>query len=725
MSGSVAFKKLHKGVQYWIWKQGFVSLRDIQEQAIEPILRADCDVIISAATASGKTEAAFWPACSRVATLANPGAGILYISPLKALINDQYRRLQGLGEMLGLEVTPWHGDVLRSIKDKQKKQANGIILITPESLESLLLNRQGWCLQAFTGLSYIIIDEFHAFIGTERGFQLQALMHRLEFLVKRVIPRIALSATLGNMDQVVECLRPNQKIGKKFPCEKIGSDISKSTLKIQLLGYLSAAKSNENLPTVSEKMVHDLYRNLKNGSHLVFANSRGLTEKLASDLADRCEQDIIPNQFFPHHGNLSKEIREALETRLQKGREPTTAVCTMTLELGIDIGNVDSIAQVTAPPSVASLRQRLGRSGRRDKPAILRMFICENEITSTTHISDRLRIETFQCIAMTNLLLNKWYEPPDTNQYHLSTLVQQVLSIIGQYGGVWPKQPWELLCDTGPFYKVDSILYMKILRTLGEKNIISQTQDGQLVLGERGERLVEHYTFYAAFTTPEEYRLEFSGRVLGTVPVHKPLILGEFIIFSGKKWEVLNVNFEERVIALKPVMGGGRPPYFEGGAHTVHNRVRKEMFRIYRESIFPVYLDENGRKFFEQGVENFYLWKLHEETMIEYANTVYVFPWLGDQVTYTISRLFCCAGLSTNCFNGIIEVSHSSKVDLLTAIESILKKGKPEPMELVSGVKNTAVEKYDSLLSEELRQLNYGAKFFDVDGAWRWLTAYF
>ena len=145
MNKSQGFNRLHEGVQRWVWSQKWSALRDIQEQAIAPILKAECDVIISAATAAGKTEAALLPACSRVAESSPNSIGILYISPLKALINDQYRRLQGLGKILGFPVTPWHGDVLRSVKDKQRKNPRGILLITPESLESLLLNQAGWC----------------------------------------------------------------------------------------------------------------------------------------------------------------------------------------------------------------------------------------------------------------------------------------------------------------------------------------------------------------------------------------------------------------------------------------------------------------------------------------------------------------------------------------------------------------------------------------------------
>ncbi len=717
MSESQGFYRLHEGVQRWIWAQQWSELRDIQEQAIEPILKADQDVIISAATAAGKTEAAFLPACSRLAELNPAGIGLLYISPLKALINDQYRRLQSLGEVLGFPFTPWHGDVLRSIKDKQRKNPRGVLLITPESLESLLLNKSGWCTQSFGGLSHIIVDEFHAFIGTERGCQLQSLLHRLEFLLQRTIPRIALSATLKEMERVAHYLRPNGKL----PYKIIESTTSRADLKIQLRGYLNPASMTEGSPLAFEKITDDLYTLLRGKSHLVFANSRGRTEELAAKLSDLCDRDGVPNEFFPHHGNLSKELRESLEARLQEERWPTTAVCTMTLELGIDIGSVDSIAQVTTPHSVASLRQRLGRSGRRGEASVLRLFIPEDEITATSHLADRLRLATVQCVAMINLLLRKWYEPPSANQYHLSTLVQQTLAVVGQYGGVRAQQLWSLLCGSGPFSLVDQTLYVAFLKALGQQGLITQTGDGQIVLGHRGEKLVEHYTFYTAFNTPEEYRLECDGRILGAIPISNPLMIGQLVIFAGKRWEVLQINAEQKLIILKRA-SGGRPPLFDSRGLTVHDLVRQEMLQVYLQRARPIYLDKTAKLIFDEGVECFYTLSLDKTNILQTGNTVQILPWLGDQITNTITSLLRGQRLDADCFSGVIDIRNSSIESFHLVVEQILRGDRPTPTELATAVPDTIIEKHDPLLPKEIRDLGYGARFFDVEGAWDWLN---
>ena len=717
MSESTGFNKLHKGVQKWIWSQKWASLRDIQEEAIEPVLAADCDIVISASTAAGKTEAAFLPGCTNLLNQSPDGVGILYISPLKALINDQYRRLQSLCKIIDISVTPWHGDVLRSVKIKQQKNPNGILLITPESLESLLLNQASWCSKAFSSLCYIIVDEFHAFLGSERGCQLQSLMHRLEFLIQRTIPRIALSATLGDMQQVADSLRPN----KKLPCKIIESNISHSDLKIQLRSYLAPAQQGEDEDLTINEITEDLFKILRGKSHLIFANSRARTEEIAAKLSDMCERSLVPNEFFPHHGSLSKEIRESLEARLQKEKLPTSAVCTMTLELGIDIGGVDSIAQVTSPHSVASLRQRLGRSGRRGEPAILRLFIPEDEITVNSHLLDRLRVHTVQCIAMINLLLKKWYEPASLNQYHFSTLVQQTLSVVGQYGGVRAHQLWALLCETGPFSAVDQNLFAIFLRGLGEKDLITQAEDGQLILGYMGEKVVEHYTFYTAFNTPEEYRLEYNGRAIGTIPIDKPLVRGQHIIFAGKRWEVLFVDDEHKLITLKKAKGG-RPPKFSGDGLMIHDIVRQEMRRVYSEKCIPIYLNDTAKGLLKEGIENYHALNLDQSQIIQTGSTVQVLPWIGDQTANTIAILLQTHGLSADCFGGIIDIRNSSTDDFVQVVKKILNSPKVDAAELASLIPNTILEKHDPVLPKEIRDIGYGAKSFNVDAAYNWIN---
>jgi len=709
------FEMLHRDVQRWIYSEGFAQLREIQIKAIPHVLAADADVVISASTASGKTEAAFLPACSKIAQDKPQGIGILYLSPLKALINDQQRRIERLGDCIGVPVTPWHGDVLQSLKDKQKQNPSGILLTTPESLEAMLMRSMGWCLKAFSSLCYIIIDEFHAFIGLERGRQMQSLLHRIEFLVGRKIPRIALSATLENMACVVSCLRPRPT---DFPQHIIVAEGPGRELRIKLTGYRSAAPdaSAQDAQDHAPDMAADLYKTLRGKTQLVFSNSRASTEELAAKLAKRCAQEGMPNEFFPHHGSLSQDLRESLETRLREGKLPTSAVCTVTLELGIDIGSVDAVALVAAPHSVASLRQRVGRSGRRDKPSILRLYIAENAISDKTHLSDRLRLETVQCLAAIHLLLKKGYEPAQDDACHLSTLIQQTLSIIAQYGGVRATQLYALLCDTGPFRQVSQKQYISLLRSLGEQDLIIQMGDGQLTLGTRGEKLVGHYTFYAAFMTPEEYRLECDGKILGTIPFSNPLIHGQNIIFAGKYWTVLAIDDEKKWIKLARGHAGS-PPRFDGSGMRVHDIIRMAMREIYINQTLPPYLDATAIKSVTEGMETFHALGLAKTNATQIGTTLHVLPWCGDRITSTLAMMFRYADLKSDYSGGIIDISDCTLQKFSKTIENFIKNGSPTAEMLVKQVKNTIVQKHDKFLPSDLREFAYAKEHFDVEGA--------
>ncbi|MDR2442930.1 MAG: DEAD/DEAH box helicase [Deltaproteobacteria bacterium] len=738
MSGSTAFNLLHEKIQKWVWQQAWSSLREIQEKAIDPVLSRSCDLILSASTAAGKTEAAFLPALSNLAFTPPIGLGILYISPLKALINDQFRRLESLGEAVNLPVTPWHGDILQSVKNKLIKKPSGLILITPESLESLILNKAPWCLKAMADLRYVIVDEFHAFVGSERGRQLQSLLHRLDTFLGLITPRLALSATLGEMDKMAQALRPQGQ----YPYQIIESKASGAEVQLQLRGYVDSQSSNSsketksppdsnspkeskspeasNSPPASELVADDLFKLLRGGSHLVFANSRQKTESLSVALSERCQKIGVPNEFYPHHGSLSREIREDLEKRLQEGKKPTTAVCTMTLELGIDIGHVNSVAQVGSPQSVASLRQRLGRSGRRGEPAILRFFITESFLTKNSHIGDRLRLDTFQSVAMVSLLLKRWYEPANTRQYHFSTLVQQTLSVIGQHGGVRANQLWSLLCGTGPFSLVSQENYVEFLRALRQKDLITQTQDGQIVLGYKGEQTVSNYTFYSAFATPEEYRLESGGAFLGSIPISNSLAVGQNLIFAGRKWEVLEVSTEAKRIILKPA-AGGIVPTFSGTGQMLDGKIRKEMFEVYDSEDLPIYLNKTARESFNEGRQTFRDLNLKDKAIIEIGKTTHILPWLGDRAINVITVLLRGQGLKADSYNGVIDILDCSKEKVVSAIKTIIGQPKPEVTQLSANFVNTIIEKNDPFVPENLRYLDYSSKFLDLESSWQWL----
>ncbi|MFQ6287440.1 DEAD/DEAH box helicase [Yersinia enterocolitica] len=726
---SSAYDSLDPRVRKWVYKQGWSALRPLQESAIPAILARDQDVLISAGTAAGKTEAFFLPACSAIAGITS-GFGIVYISPLKALINDQYRRLESLGEALDMPVTPWHGDVPQSKKKKIRTDPAGILLITPESLESLLINSSGWIKQAFSPVAYIVIDEFHAFIGTERGMQLLSLLNRIDHVLGRhanPVPRVALSATLGELDKVPELLRPDQRLH----CEIVTDSNSTATLQVQVKGYLvpETEKGEEPQSSAEKHVCADIFRLCRGDSHLVFANSRKRTESIAATLSDMCEENVVPNEFFPHHGSLSRELRETLEARLQQGNLPTTAVCTMTLELGIDIGKVQSVIQVTPPHSVSSLRQRMGRSGRRDSPSVLRMLISEQELTATSGIVDRLRLQLVQSMAMIRLMITKrWFEPADARQMHYSTLLHQILAITAQWGGVRADQLWSQLCQTGPFRNIDLTDFKTLLRHMGAYGLLTQLASGEMVIGAEGEKLTNHYTFYAVFNTPEEFRIVTGSRTLGTVPVDSPLLPDQHIIFGGRRWKVTEIEVEKKVIYVEATKGG-QPPQFSGGGMFVHDVVRQEMLAIYRENDYRIeigskrvdYADATARSLFAEGCDSFKRFNLQNSHFISDGQHSYVLPWMGDKVVNTITALLMRSSFKASSFAGVIETEGASVSSVQRALKEILLSGLPSESELAADVPEKYLDKYDDYLPESLLAKGYGAKAYDIEGTQNWL----
>jgi ATP-dependent helicase Lhr and Lhr-like helicase len=726
---SSGFHQLHQQVQRWIWQQHWTELRDIQEEAIAPILTADTDVIIAAATAGGKTEAAFLPIFSRLMDGAKEnqaisGIQVLYISPLKALINDQYRRLSELGEQLEIPVHPWHGDISSSRKQRVLREPSGILLITPEALEALFVLRGHELATIMAALQYVVVDELHSFIGTERGQQLRSLLHRLEFVMHRRIPRIGLSATLGEMNLAKEYLRA----GAADAVLLIQSSEAGQEIKLQIRGYRKIAPQfleEEDLEEPQDHQSSDeidiaehLFKVLRGDKNLIFINRRQEVEKYADLLSRLCELHHVPNEFMPHHGSLSKELREAAEAALKDADRPANVVCTSTLELGIDIGSVTSIAQVGTPYSVASTRQRLGRSGRRQNdPAILRLYITEPEITPTTPPAETLHPSLVQAIATIDLLLRGWYEPPRVGKLHLSTLIQQLLSLIAQCGGIYPQRSWEILCQNGAFSELDSATYMQLLRCLGEQDLIQQSQEGLLLLGLMGERWVNHYSFYTAFKTPEEFRITTTGKTLGTLPIEYPLIEGSYLIFAGKRWQVLSVDRQHRVVDVMRA-SAGRVPYFGGEPGLVDDRIPQEMFKIYTGEEVPAFLDAMAQDLLLEARANFWAYGLDHRHLIAYGHQTLLFPWAGSLVMNTLFIQLLARGLEVEqraialTFNGV------SVAEVMQHLQELAAAEPPDAAALAATVKNKVTEKHDLFLTEELLCRNYASSYLDVPGAW-------
>lgn len=716
-------------IQRWMHRQGWTGLRQIQLQAIPAVLAGDCDLLISSATASGKTEAFFLPACSAVLNKPeSEGFDILYISPLKALINDQHRRLSDFGAEIGMQVIPWHGDVSITLKNTAQAKPGGILLITPESLESLFINKTDWVKRALKNLHWLCIDEFHAFVGTERGQQLISQLGRLEHLIGRIedpIPRVGLSATLGELGKVAPLLRPSGSLS----CKVIADTSQLGQLQMEVKGFTDPADPAE--PSAEEQICQVVYRTCRGKSNLVFANSRQRTESMVARLSDLSEGNFVPNEFFVHHGSLAKGLREELEARLQKDALPTTAVCTMTLELGIDIGKVNTVVQANAPQSVASLRQRLGRSGRRGDPAILRMLIAEPQISASANIADRLRLELVQTFAMARLLvMRRWFEPAAVGRKHYSTLLHQVLAVVAQWGSARIDQLFMLLTRHGPFGAVKTDEFKTLLRGMGDSQLLRQLGTGELVLDSAGERLVNSHTFYAVFKVQEEFRIVAGNKSLGTLPMETLVLAGQHIVFGGRYWKVVEVDAEARVIHVIAAQGGS-PPAFGGSGIAVHDEVRREMLAIYQQGDYRIlvddrkvdYADDRAAALFREGVDFFRQSGLVDYPAIKEDGRVYVTPWMGDRVANALAAVLSEQGLEAGNIAGIVEVPDSNVAEVSSCLLKLAKRGFPEEQELARKLRGQSrhLEKHDKFVANSILQNDIGMKVFDCESARKWV----
>lgn len=714
-SDSSSFEMLHPLIQRWIWAEGWDTLRDVQEQAIPPILTGTEDVVVAASTASGKTEAAFLPILTAMLNTTTDDVGtVLYISPLKALINDQFKRMSILCEMLEIPVIAWHGDIDSGKKQKFYKNQNGIVLITPESVEAMLVNRGSQIEHLFSNLKYIVIDEMHAFIGTERGKQLQSLMHRLETEVGCMVPRIGLSATLGDMNMAARFLRPNSSHVPTI----VNAGGAHNELWISVKGYYDRNTEPEDAEatTGQRAIIDNIYDNMRGDNNLVFPNGRSKVELYANWLRRKCRADRIPNEFWPHHGSMSKTLREETEMALKDTARPSTGICTTTLELGIDIGHIKSVAQIGTPPSVASLRQRLGRSGRRkDEPAILRGYVIERELGPKCDVSDMLREDLLGLTASIRLLLRGWFEPSNDEGLHLSTMVQQTLSLVAQYSGISPAKLWHILVKTGPFSKMSSEDFKSFLKGLKDKELIYQDPDGTILPTLDAERFINKFEFFTSFQTEDEFTIMHAGKELGSMPLARPLQKNERITFASRSWKVISASAAQKMVIVEPT-NRSAPPIFTGSGFKIHDQIRKEIFTILNSDDDISFLDTTAKGMLLEARDAFKSFELDTRTIIPTTSGIAWFTWAGDIINDTIVLILGLNGLTASNQGICISIDElGSKAELVSLVKDMDLSIKAEDLTVQTDMLEK--EKWDTVLPYELLQKTFASSNLDLTGA--------
>ena len=700
-----SFDRLHPEIRRWIRDQGWTGLRPIQDEAIRTVLGSEADVVIMAGTASGKTEAAFLPLLTRAAEAGTGGLRILYVSPLKALINDQHRRLELLCERLEMPVTRWHGDAPAAAKTRLLRSPRGVVLITPESIEALLLRRPAEAARLFRGLQAVVIDELHAFLKGPRGLHLASLLRRVDRLCATRPRRIGLSATLGEEGSGRRWLNPAQPDAAVVLRSMDGG----SGLKLQVRGYEEPpdAKGVDEIAEHGEqdalsRIADHMFRHLRGSNNLAFAGSRRTVEALADRLRQRCVAEGVPEEFFPHHGSLAKELREELELRLRAGDLPTTAVATTTLELGIDLGNVKSVAQVGAPKSLAALRQRLGRSGRRGDPAVLRIYVRERHVAADADPLDQLRIGTVRAVAAVRLLLDKFVEPASDDPSLATVVLHQTLSTIAADGALRPAAAHRAVCGPDTSLALRPADYAALLRGMAsdEVALIEQSADGLLMLGREGERLTAAHDFFAVFETDDEWRLVAGGRTLGTVPITNVLAVGALVGFAGRRWRVEAVDDRAKVLTVVPHRSGKLPLFDPVVGEAVHRRLSEEMRAVLAADDVPSFLDPAAKAFLAEGRAAFRRLCMDRRCAIPSGRDTLLATWAGTAVNDVIAILIRSAGLDVQADDVALTIAECTPEDLRNLIGSLLEL--PSTEDLAGFVENLRGAKYDAFVDEDL-----------------------
>jgi ATP-dependent Lhr-like helicase len=704
--GLSSFDRLHPEVRRWIREEGWTELREIQDRAIAELLDHDKDVIIAAATAAGKTEAAFLPLLTRVAGRQERGLDILYVSPLKALINDQFRRLDLLCERMEIPVVRWHGDAPQGAKRRAIADPRGVALITPESIEALFIRRPSDAYRLLGTLDAIVIDELHAFLQGPRGLHLASLLQRIDAAAGHRCRRVALSATLGDFSAAKAWLNPAAPEAVRL----LEAEGESPELRLQIKGYVEPPEEDgsdqledDGRSDALSRIADHMFATLRGTNNLVFGGSRRTVEALSDRLRRRSERARVPEEFFPHHGSLSKELREDLERRLKAGSLPTTAVATTTLELGIDLGSVKSVAQVGAPRSLASLRQRLGRSGRRrGTPAILRVYQREKYLMGDDDLLVRLRLGTVRAVAAVRLLLRRFVEPPVADPSLLTVALHQVLSMIAEQGGARAERLYGQLCQPGPFAALDRPDFVDLLRCAASKEaeLIEQAPDGTIMLGRTGERLVAGRDFYAVFETDEEWRLVAGGTALGTLPIVNVLGVGSIVAFAGRRWRVISVDDLAKVLEVVPHPAGRVPLFDRMSAEPIHDELAAEMFRVYCDDDKPPYLDAVAVDLLCEARAAFQELGLATRRVAAAEANVHLFLWRGSAVNSIVEVVLLCAGFECEAHDLGVTILGAEPGDVHSFLEGL--GGIPPPEVVADFAKNLRTAKYDNYFSEEL-----------------------
>ena len=728
-----AFDRYAPFVQDYIYRSGWQNLRAIQVAAAETIFNTDDNLLLTASTASGKTEAAFFPIITLFSEDPPTSVGAIYIGPLKALINDQFGRLTELCEEADIPVWHWHGDVAQSHKEKMMKHPSGILQITPESLEAMLLHKHSAIPKLFHDLRFIVIDEVHSLLRGDRGGQTLCLIERLGRLAGVNPRRIGLSATIGDPEKCGELL--SMGTGRKTAIPRVQAPGNKWRLSMEhfYVRDVQAADGRENIramealdektdqaPENADPGLGYIFEHTRGKKCLVFVNSREECEAVTTTLRQYCEKNHEPDRFLIHHGNLSASYRETAEMAMKDDEQCMTTVTTATLELGIDIGRLERAFQIDAPWTVSSFLQRMGRTGRRGNPSEMWFVMREDEPDIRAMLPSTVPWKLLQGIALVQLYLEeRWVEPPRLDRLSYSLLYHQTMSVLASSGELSPRALAEQILSLHYFRNITQEDFKCLLRHLLATDHIQRTERGGLIVGLAGERVINSFKFYGVFQESEEYTVRSESQELGTVVQPPPV--GEKLAIAGHVWTVLEIDHKRHLVYCEQVKGNV-PAYFGECPGDLHTKILKRMQQVLLEEKTYPYLMKNAAARLEQARFTALHSGVGRKVLINLGGSMWcLMPWIGTYGFLAMERFLrirCADRLGLKNFDSArpYYMQFTMKVDRDSFFRILGEEvQRPlQPLDLVYGGELPLFDKYDEYLPESLVKKGFAEGILNI-----------
>lgn len=695
-----SFDLLAPFIQEYIYRNKWVELRDVQVAAIDVLFHTDNNLLLASGTASGKTEAAFLPVISLIYKEKIKSVSVLYISPLKALINDQFERLNDLLAEADIPVTKWHGDASVSGKDRLRRAPRGIMQTTPESLEAMLCMRQGEVRNLFSDLRYIIIDEVHNFMSSERGIQLQSILERIQRQIGKVPVRIGLSATLGDYSSASRWLSNGTNRACSVP-----------------LFETTGRKLRLSVNCLNEKdFFKYLYDVTRNRHCIIFSNSRAEVEENISALRNIANEEGTPDIYQVHHGNISASMREEAEKTMKSGEKKTVTGATLTLELGIDVGDLEMIVQTGSPINASGFVQRLGRSGRRNGISV--MYFAFRELYKNDFIIlNNIDWELIKCIAIIELYLaEKWIEPINLGTLPYGILLHQTLSHVASVGEIMPAKLAAFMLTITPFKNISQEDFKLLLVNMLGSSLLEKTETGTLVIGAQGETLINNFDFYSVFETRDEYTVYNGDMEIGQVQVL--YTTGQTFSLAGKPWKVISSDSKKNAIYVEPINDYADTVFRSSITTVMPAKLVSMMFKVLRSDTEYRYLSESALMHLKNYRVMFNSRNMNDGIMRLADNYILYAPGLGTKEMLYISHALRMYGYENDIYYAAFTPVYILVPDVTeTVFREVIReiyRVKPDKFEFYVKIANIG-GKFRRYLPEELIRKEYISDYIDLD----------